>query len=247
MGWHGVKGRKAARGDPAHGGIPLLRAGVRADHDPADSHGSGPVQGADSTITLRARRRCCRPSATARRRSPMRPRARRWTNAPAAGRRSSTRSLTNTACGGRAMRTSWPAHPRGLSGGQPGHARQAQAPDHEPHAPARGGDRARRRAGRRISHALSGGNGHAGSAAGRELFGRDRGAAALPDVPPDTAKILENLELYRYAVEQILGAPYGSIVLYQMRQMVEVCTAIYERHVRLQRGLSPLDKSMDAH
>ena len=68
-----------------------------------------------------------------------------------------------------------------------------------------------------------------------------------PDVPPDTAKILENLELYRYAVEQILGAPYGSIVLYQMRQMVEVCTAIYERHVRLQRGLSPLDKSMDAH
>lgn len=68
-----------------------------------------------------------------------------------------------------------------------------------------------------------------------------------PDVPPDTTKILENLELYRYAVEQILGAPYGSIVLYQMRQMVEVCTAIYERHVRLQRGLSPLDKSMDAH
>ena len=68
-----------------------------------------------------------------------------------------------------------------------------------------------------------------------------------PDTPPDTAKILENLELYRYAVEQILGAPYGSIVLYQMRQMVEVCTAIFERHVRLQRGLSPLDKSMDAH
>lgn len=57
-----------------------------------------------------------------------------------------------------------------------------------------------------------------------------------PDAPPDTAKILANLELYRYAVEQILGAPYGSIVLYQMRQMVDVCTAIYERHVRLQHS-----------
>lgn len=49
---------------------------------------------------------------------------------------------------------------------------------------------------------------------------------------PDTAGILQNLELYRYAVEQVLGAPYGSIVLYQMRQMVDVCTAIYEKHMK---------------
>lgn len=48
---------------------------------------------------------------------------------------------------------------------------------------------------------------------------------------PDTAGILQNLELYRYAVEQILGAPYGSIVLYQMRQMVEVCTTIFEKYI----------------
>lgn len=49
---------------------------------------------------------------------------------------------------------------------------------------------------------------------------------------PDTAKILEYLELYRYAVEQVLGAPYGSIVLYQMRQMVDVCTTIHEKHMK---------------
>ena len=49
---------------------------------------------------------------------------------------------------------------------------------------------------------------------------------------PDTAGILQNLELYRYAVEQILGAPYGSIVLYQMRQMVDVCTTIYEKYMK---------------
>lgn len=53
-----------------------------------------------------------------------------------------------------------------------------------------------------------------------------------PAGAPDTAKILEYLELYRYAVEQVLGAPYGSIVLYQMRQMVDVCTMIYEKHMR---------------
>ena len=52
------------------------------------------------------------------------------------------------------------------------------------------------------------------------------------DAPPDTAGILSYLELYRYAVEQVLGAPYGSIVLYQMRQMVDVCSLIYEKHIR---------------
>ena len=51
------------------------------------------------------------------------------------------------------------------------------------------------------------------------------------DAPPDTAGILSYLELYRYAVEQVLGAPYGSIVLYQMRQMVDVCSLIYEKHI----------------
>ena len=52
---------------------------------------------------------------------------------------------------------------------------------------------------------------------------------------PDTAGILRNLELYRYAVEQVLGAPYGSIVLYQMRQMVDVCTTIYEKHMKVKK------------
>lgn len=56
------------------------------------------------------------------------------------------------------------------------------------------------------------------------------------DGPLNTAQILSDLELYRYAAEQILGAPYGSIVLYQMRKMVEVCTAIYEKQARLRSG-----------
>ena len=54
----------------------------------------------------------------------------------------------------------------------------------------------------------------------------------VEDGAPNTAGILQNLELYRYAVEQVIGAPYGSIVLYQMRQMVDVCTTIYERHMK---------------
>lgn len=67
-----------------------------------------------------------------------------------------------------------------------------------------------------------------------------------PDVPPDTAKILENLELYRYAVEQILARPTAASLSTRAADG-RGRTAIYERHVRLQRGLSPLDKSMDAH
>lgn len=50
--------------------------------------------------------------------------------------------------------------------------------------------------------------------------------------PPSTAKILEYLELYRYAIEQVLGAPYGSISLYQMRYMADLCMQIYSRHLK---------------
>lgn len=50
--------------------------------------------------------------------------------------------------------------------------------------------------------------------------------------PPDTARILEYLELYRYAVEQVLGAPFGSIDLYQMRYMADLCVHIWQKHLR---------------
>ncbi len=52
------------------------------------------------------------------------------------------------------------------------------------------------------------------------------------DAPPDTARILESLELYRYAIEQVLGAPPGSISLYQMRYMADLCLSIYQKHLR---------------
>ncbi len=56
------------------------------------------------------------------------------------------------------------------------------------------------------------------------------------DEPPDTAHILELIELYRYAIEQVLGAPAGSVELYQMRYMAEMCAELYETH---RRGRAP--------
>lgn len=51
--------------------------------------------------------------------------------------------------------------------------------------------------------------------------------------PEDLLAILDKLELYRHAVETLLGAPYGSVVIYEMERMVEVCRAIQEQNRRL--------------
>lgn len=50
------------------------------------------------------------------------------------------------------------------------------------------------------------------------------------DTPPDMARILALLELYRHAIERLLDAPYGSVVLYQMGRIANVCQAIWLRH-----------------
>lgn len=48
--------------------------------------------------------------------------------------------------------------------------------------------------------------------------------------PPDVAQILALLELYRHAIERLLDAPYGSVVLYQMGAIAAVCQSIWQRH-----------------
>ncbi|MDR0896785.1 MAG: TetR/AcrR family transcriptional regulator [Oscillospiraceae bacterium] len=41
--------------------------------------------------------------------------------------------------------------------------------------------------------------------------------------------ILEKLELYRYAVERLLGAPFGSVLLYDMQNLAAVCRGLAQR------------------
>jgi len=52
----------------------------------------------------------------------------------------------------------------------------------------------------------------------------------------NTAKILSDLELYRYAIEQVLGAPYGSIVLYELRPMTESLQRIFDKRQKRSPG-----------
>lgn len=47
---------------------------------------------------------------------------------------------------------------------------------------------------------------------------------------PDMARILTLLELYRHAIERLLDAPYGTVVLYQMGRMANVCQMIWRKH-----------------
>ncbi len=47
--------------------------------------------------------------------------------------------------------------------------------------------------------------------------------------PPDTVRVLERLELYRHSIEKLLDAPYGSVVILQMRRMVEICDDIWKK------------------
>ncbi len=56
--------------------------------------------------------------------------------------------------------------------------------------------------------------------------------AQLGEDPPDMVRVLERLELYRHAIEKLLDAPFGSIVIFQMRRMAEICQAIWENHLR---------------
>jgi AcrR family transcriptional regulator len=41
--------------------------------------------------------------------------------------------------------------------------------------------------------------------------------------------ILEKLELYRHAVERLLGAPFGSVLLYDMQNLAAVCRGLARR------------------
>lgn len=44
------------------------------------------------------------------------------------------------------------------------------------------------------------------------------------------AEILSKLELYRHTVERMLNAPFGSIVLYDMKNLAMVCQGLSERN-----------------
>lgn len=62
-------------------------------------------------------------------------------------------------------------------------------------------------------------------------------ARALSDLNGlNTVQILSDLELYRYAIEKVLGAPYGSIVHYEMRPMTENLQMLYERRQNTLNG-----------
>jgi len=50
----------------------------------------------------------------------------------------------------------------------------------------------------------------------------------LGEDKPDLVRVLERLELYRHAIEKLLDAPYGSIVLFQMGRMANICHGIWE-------------------
>lgn len=54
--------------------------------------------------------------------------------------------------------------------------------------------------------------------------------------PPTAADILSLLELYRQAVERMLEAPYGTVVLLQMGRMTSSCQAVWQKHTRALHG-----------
>jgi len=53
------------------------------------------------------------------------------------------------------------------------------------------------------------------------------------EAPDDMMRILMKLEVYRHAIERLLGAPYGSIVIYEMERMAMICRAIMEQNRRM--------------
>lgn len=53
------------------------------------------------------------------------------------------------------------------------------------------------------------------------------------DDAEDLPKILSKLEVYRYAIETLLNAPYGSIELYDLERMQEILQAIAEQNRRM--------------
>lgn len=52
------------------------------------------------------------------------------------------------------------------------------------------------------------------------------------DETEQLADILAKLELYRHTVERMLSAPFGSIVLYDMKNLAEVCRGLSQRGQR---------------
>ena len=57
---------------------------------------------------------------------------------------------------------------------------------------------------------------------------------------PDFVGVLHLLEVYRSAMEHMLGAPYGSIDIFQMGRLVEVLQKVHAKHVK------PMLTGMDA-
>lgn len=67
---------------------------------------------------------------------------------------------------------------------------------------------------------------------------------ASEDAPPAASEILTLLELYRKAIERMLEAPYGSIVIFQMGRMATSCQAIWQRNARVLRTALPTPPQM---
>ena len=56
--------------------------------------------------------------------------------------------------------------------------------------------------------------------------------AKADDDPECMNQIIEDLKVYRYAIETLLSAPYGSIVLFDISRLRDVLTAISEQNRR---------------
>lgn len=52
--------------------------------------------------------------------------------------------------------------------------------------------------------------------------------------PPSMMRLLDNVEVYRHAIERLLDAPYGSITLYDMARMSQVTSEVWARLRRAQ-------------
>ena len=56
--------------------------------------------------------------------------------------------------------------------------------------------------------------------------------ASLESEQEALSTIIDKLELYRYAIERLLGAPFGSIVLFNAQDMATICREMMQQGVR---------------
>jgi len=49
----------------------------------------------------------------------------------------------------------------------------------------------------------------------------------------DLLRILELLQVYRYTVERLLDAPFGSVIIYEMSRMSEICQTVLDQRRRM--------------